>query len=80
MSKKFYRRVFKVEVLSEESIDDNLDLDEINYMITEGHCSGSVSAAPEEVVDGAAAAKLLLAQESDPSFFGLDDDGNEVDE
>ena len=82
---KFYRTVFKVEVLSEHWSNDkgwisNLDLEQINYAITKGHCSGLVTVESELEVTPQQMAKLLKAQGSDTSFFMLDEQGNTVDE
>jgi hypothetical protein len=38
----FYRTVLKVEVLSEEPLDNVDDLSAVAYAITDGDCSGSV--------------------------------------
>lgn len=77
--RKFYRTVVQVEVLSEEPYDFE-DLEQVRYDITEGHCSGQVTTLPTEEVDGPAMAKLLRGQGSDPEFFELDEQGNDVDD
>lgn len=76
--RKFYRCVYKIEILSEEPIREDLDLQQINYIITEGECSGVVEAGEEQEVDGPAMAKMLMEQQSDPSFFGLSEDGEDI--
>lgn len=77
-NRKFYKTIFQVEVLSEEPIKE-LSLSDLDYEITEGDCSGRVSTLSENTINGACAANELLAQGSDPSFFGLTEDGNDCD-
>jgi len=75
--RKFYRTVYHVEVLSDGPCS-GMSLDEVLYEITEGHCSGDLSEDPtDEVVNGPTMAKMLLNQRSDPSFFGLSDNGED---
>lgn len=80
MPRKFYRTIVEVEVLSEEPFPDVTDLDAIHYMVTEGDCSGKVSIKETKEIDGKTAADLLKAQGSDPEFFMLTEDGNDVGE
>lgn len=77
--RKFYRAIFKVEVLSEEPFDDlHYDLHDIANSIDNGDDSGTFYMESNEVVDGTTAARLLAEQGSDPEFFNLDDKGNDV--
>lgn len=78
-SRKFYRTVIEVEVLTEERMRLG-SLGDIHYEITDGGASGKYGVTCEEVVDGPTAARLLKEQGSDPGFFQLDDDGNDVEE
>jgi len=78
---RFYRTVLKIEVLSEEPLaHGDMSLSDIDYAITEGHCSGVVTLDTEEEVDGPTMARLLIAQGSDPGFFGLTESGEESEE
>ena len=80
--RKFYRSVVQVEVLSEEPLKECLltDLDDLNYLTSEGDCSGDIKiTVHNEEVNGPRMALLLQEQRSDPSFFGLTDDGNDID-
>lgn len=77
--RKFYRTVIEVEVLSEEAVDFG-DLAAVHYAITDGECSGQWSVTHSEPVCGPTMAKLLKEQGSDPSYFRLDDDGNDRDD
>jgi len=73
--KKIYRTIIQVEILSEEPYEPN-SLDQIQYDIDEGDCSGSINAkVSNEEVSGEDAVKLIESQGSDPEFFGMDSDG-----
>lgn len=78
MSKKFYKTIIQIEVLSEHPLDDaySNDLDAISYAITEGDCSGKIETIRQQELTGKMMAKALAAQGSDPSFFGLNPDGS----
>jgi len=72
MSKrKFYRTVFQYEVLSEEPLPDCMTLEQISYETMEGHCSGMFLETTKQEVTARSMVTLLLAQGSDPEFFGL---------
>jgi hypothetical protein len=78
-TRKFYRTVIQVEILSESPYDSPESLKQVDYDISEGHCSGDVTFVTlNEQVDGPAMAKLLLAQRSDPEFFSLTEDGEDI--
>ena len=82
--RKFYRVVFKTEVLiDEESLFNdtpNWDLESIHYEITQGGCSGDTQIVESQEVSGPDMAKMLVKQGSDPEFFLLDEEGNEIDD
>lgn len=79
--KKLYRNVFVVEVLSEEPLPDGMSLQDIDYEITDGHCSGAITTKHyNQEVTGRKAAKMVMAQGTDPEFFQMNEFGNEVDE
>ncbi len=77
-TRKFYRTVFQVEVLSESPIGA-VELDTLHHLITQGDCSGEVKTVSRKKMDGRQAAKALLKQGSDPGFFNLDHYGNQID-
>jgi len=77
--RKFYKTVFKLTVISETPVEDD-DLESLNFDITYGDCSGSVERTSDVEINGAQAARELLAQASDPGFFMLTDKGEDVDE
>jgi hypothetical protein len=74
----FHRTIIQVEVLS-ESPRGPVDLETLHHMITEGDCSGKLTTLLEEELDGKQAASALLNQASDPSFFNLTEDGDDLD-
>jgi len=69
MDHKYYRTVFKIEVLSREPMDGHLTLADIHYEITDGHCSGMFLESEEEECDAKRISVLLEAQNSDPTFL-----------
>jgi len=78
-ARKFYRTVFTVTVLSEEPIGD-VSLETLGEMIDSGPCSGNFERQASVPVDAPTMATMLQQQGSDPSFFQLDDAGNDLDE
>ena len=68
-NKKYYRTVFKIEVLSSEPIEDGIGLEEIAYEISEGHCSGMFLDDEVEECDEKRITELLENQGSDASFL-----------
>ena len=77
--KKYYRSVVQIEILSEEPFEDGQSLEDIDYEITEGNNSGVVSMVKHnQELSGKEMSKKLKEQGSDPEFFHLDDDGEEV--
>ena len=75
--RKFYKRVFQVEVLSEKPIPEEMNLDELHYQTHEGPWSGRVASGEQEELSGPQMAAALAKQHSSPGFFGLTDDGEE---
>lgn len=80
MDRTFWRTVLKVEVLSEDKPLTDASLAEIEYAITDGDCSGVVRVESVKELSPKQAAKALVAQGSDPEFFLLDEEGNEIEE
>jgi hypothetical protein len=77
---KFYRTVYMVEVLSDEPVHFER-LHEVDEARAKHEVSGSFwDEISNEEVDGPTMATLLLHHASDPSFFGLDEEGNDLDE
>jgi hypothetical protein len=77
--KKLYRNVYVVEILSEEPLGDGMTLEQLQYEMLEGDCSGVVKHKYiDQEVRGRKAAKMVMAQGSNPEFFGMNEFGNEA--
>lgn len=76
MDRKFYKTVFKVEVLSEDTPTDDLELSEVAREIVYGGCSGVTSVESIVELTPKQMAEALIEQGSDPKFFTLDEEGN----
>jgi len=75
--RKFYRTTITVTVLSEEPFDyDNLE--GVHYAITEGECSGHYETTKSETLTAKQVAEALQAEGSDPEFFQLTDEGEDI--
>lgn len=77
--KKIYKTFIVVEVLSEESYDET-DLTQVAHDITEGDCSGQVFIKEKIELERIEAARAIEEQGSDPAFFGLDENGEELED
>lgn len=71
-----YRTLIGYEVLSEAPLGP-LTLGDIDYLCTQGGCSGAFKETVEERVDHPTMMRLLVAQGSDPLFLSSLDDGDE---
>lgn len=71
--RKFYKTTVTTVVLSEGPYEFT-NLNNLDYDILAGDCSGRSTSTSEEI-SSYAAAKELLKQGSDSSFFQLDQDG-----
>lgn len=78
-SRTFYRTLVLVEILSEEPYEPG-SLAGVARDIVEGDCSGETHFCASQPISGAHAALLLLAQGSDPEFFKLDEQGNDLED
>ena len=76
--RNFYRTVIHVEVLSEEPYVFSGNLVDVANDIVTGNCSGVVRTIQEERCNGARMVQLLLAQGSEPEYFQLDENGNDL--
>lgn len=76
----FYRTVIKVEVLSDEPFNYYDDLASVSRQIDE-NCSGKITdEVDNEEVDGPTMARLLMEQGSGPGFFGLTEEGGDIED
>ena len=81
MSKrKFYRQVRTFEFISESEFTGDEDANALLYAAKEGADSMRELHVHVEELNAYEAAKVLAAQDSDPEFFGLDEDGSPLDE
>ncbi len=76
--RKFYKRVFTIEVLSEEPIPPGTSTENIIFEANEGGYSMREYGEKETVLNAKQAAKALINQGSDPSFFQLNEKGEDV--
>lgn len=74
---KYFRTVVEIEILSEDEPWHG-EVSELHRDIVHGDCSGTMKIKSNDEVTPNRMAQLLLAQGSDPGFFQLDADGNEV--
>jgi hypothetical protein len=77
-ARKFYKTTYTLVILSEQPINEMASLEDLQYEITDGEFSGITHRDKEEIVDGKAMADLLKGQGSDPEFFRLDAEGNDL--
>ena len=77
---KFYKTIYTIEVLSEEPIPDELSMLQIIEEASDGDYSYECVGHAEVELTPKEAAEALIAQNSDPEFFGLHEDGTPVDE
>lgn len=76
--KKIYKTVIQVEILSDEPYIPG-SLSDIDFDTTEGDCSRKITTVSEkEVLTGKEAVDAIKDQGSDPEFFAMDDEGNEL--
>lgn len=78
--RKFYKTQIIITVLSEGTPYEPAYLSTIHEDITSGDCSGQWDTLKPEELNGKQAADALVAQDSDPGFFNLDDEGNDLEE
>lgn len=75
--RKFYKHIITVEVISENDAVPN-SLEDVAYQMLTGEDSGVWEVTSTKTLNGKQAAKALIAQGSDPEFFGIDEDGNDI--
>lgn len=82
MTRKFYKTIVRIEVLSEdgEAACDISDLPALYDNITTGPWSGRILKPQVTELTGKQAARALQRQGSDPEFFHLDEAGNDLEE
>jgi hypothetical protein len=68
----------KVTVLTEDCPPELDNLAELSHQISDGDSSGEYTVTSSKRISARAAAKALIAQGSDPSFFQLTASGKEL--
>jgi hypothetical protein len=79
-SRKFFKTTFTVTVLHEESVYTPDDLNVVHQDITDGDYCGTFEQHNTIEIDGKQAASELVRMASDPYWFNLDEDGNDVEQ
>ena len=79
--RKIYRTIIQLTVLSEEPLHEGMGIDEIDANCEDGDFCGKADwiKVNEEVI-GKEAADAVKDTGSDPEFFQMDDDGNEIED
>jgi hypothetical protein len=81
MKKKIYRTVIKLVVLSEEPIDDNLDMGSIWEETQNGEfLAGEMTIGKGKAVVGKSAVIEVEKAGSDAEFFRMDAEGNDLED
>lgn len=78
--KTIYKNTVTIDILSDEPLsDDEINLEHIKHQITEGDWSGDLKWGTKNLgIVGQRAASEIMLQGSDPEFFGMDEEGNEI--
>jgi len=76
--RKFFKTVYTVTVLSEDTPFEG-DLHELAEVVESGDCCGGYVTTSVEIT-GKQAADGLCELASDPGFFQLDSEGNDLDD
>ena len=75
--RKFYKTTFLITVLHEEPGYHPDDLGDIHHDIVDGNFSGNFEQNETIQLDGKQAADELSKMGSEPSWFNLDENGND---
>lgn len=79
--RKFHKYIFQYEIVSEVPLQvDDLNIEDLHHLTYEGPCSGRMLETHYVELNAKEAADALIEQGSDPEFFQIDQDGNDVDE
>jgi hypothetical protein len=77
-TRRFFRTTITVEVLSMGAPVQYDDLADVAWAVMEGPCVGSVVDELVEAIDAVDVVDILGDMGSDPEFFRLDDEGNDL--
>jgi len=78
--KKFYRSKVVVEIVSEEPLNPEMSLSDIHYYIDQGDGCGLKQDMEVREINAKEAVSTLKEFGSEPSFFGLNDEGEDLDD
>lgn len=80
MKKKLYKRILKVEILSETPIDDKMTLDDVLNEIETREISSHIKWGESIELTGKRAVSNCEKHGTDVEFFNMDVNGNELDD
>jgi hypothetical protein len=75
--RKFYKTTLQVTILSEEPFEWD-DLSSVHHSVTSGDCSGDIEEIERITLNGKECASALIAQGSDPEFFQITEEGEDL--
>ena len=78
-TRTFHKYTITYQVLTEEPIPDDAGMQEIVGECEEGGDVGWIITVDHADINGAEAAKELTEVKSEPGFFQLDEEGNDID-
>ncbi len=79
-NRQFYKIIYQVTVLADDTLSDNYTLNDIGFLINNGKCSGVTKQISHKTLDGKQIAEELQKQGSDPGFFQVDKNGNDLEQ
>jgi hypothetical protein len=79
MARKFYKTTFKFTILTEDEPVGDVSPTQADYLCTEGPGVGEFEKEKEEELTPKQAADALTQMRSEPGFFQLDENGEEID-
>jgi hypothetical protein len=77
--KLLYKTRVVIEVISHNPFHFH-DLQTLDHDITDGECSGKIDVSDSVEIKGKEALELIMAQGTDPEFFGMNRHGNDADD
>jgi hypothetical protein len=82
MKKTIYKTTILLEILHEVKGEvDGMGMEAIAREMMDGSFSGAATITEDSIpLEGEVAARALVVQGSDPEFFGMDAEGNSLDE
>jgi len=76
--RKFFRTIFEIEILSQEALPDTMTLEDLDFEMREGGCSGKITKTEGEEIGAFTCSKSLIKQGTDPELFRLDVLGRDI--